>query len=159
MTSLSPKNIGVECHRALRFDVSLEDVRLDWLMKEFRLLVNKSIRIALAHDLRSRARLTKVAYRPLSQEHRIYKQYIPSAFEAALGVLKAHRRRLRKGRRSSVPYMRRLMLKAENQSYWLDRETGRLRIPIRGTEGFSSICLCLSGIVRSCRTPRGPSAR
>src|SRR5437899_607893 len=31
--------------------------------------------------------------------------------------------------------MRRLMLKAENQSYKLDRETGRLRIPIRGTEG------------------------
>jgi len=27
------------------------------------------------------------------------------------------------------------MLKAENQSYRLDRETGRLRIPIRGTEG------------------------
>src|SRR5437667_5358798 len=27
------------------------------------------------------------------------------------------------------------MLKAENQSYWLDRETGRLRIPVRGTEG------------------------
>jgi len=27
------------------------------------------------------------------------------------------------------------MLKAENQSYWLDRETGRIRIPIRGTEG------------------------
>jgi len=31
--------------------------------------------------------------------------------------------------------MRKIMLKAENQSYWLDRETGRLRIPIRGTEG------------------------
>ena len=28
------------------------------------------------------------------------------------------------------------MLKAENQSYRLDRETGRLRIPIRGTEGL-----------------------
>src|SRR3989442_9910857 len=27
------------------------------------------------------------------------------------------------------------MLKAENQSYWLDGETGRVRIPIRGTEG------------------------
>jgi IS605 OrfB family transposase len=27
------------------------------------------------------------------------------------------------------------LVKAENQSYWLDRETGRLRIPIRGTEG------------------------
>src|SRR5437773_7099626 len=31
--------------------------------------------------------------------------------------------------------MRRLMLKAENQSYRLNRETGRLRVPIRGTEG------------------------
>jgi len=31
--------------------------------------------------------------------------------------------------------MRKPMLKAENQSYRLDRETGRLRIPIRGTEG------------------------
>ena len=48
-------------------------------------------------------------------------------------MLKAHRRRLRKGTRSSIPFMRRLMLKAENQSYWLDRE-GSLRIPIRGTE-------------------------
>jgi len=31
------------------------------------------------------------------------------------------------------------MLKAENQSYWLDRETGRLRIPIRGTVGLQVI--------------------
>lgn len=34
-----------------------------------------------------------------------------------------------------MPFMRRLMLKAENQSYSLDRVTGRIRIPIRGTEG------------------------
>src|SRR5207245_2563869 len=67
--------------------------------------------------------------------HTIYKQYTPSAFEVALALLKAHRRRLRKRKRSCVPYMRRLMLKAENQSYKLDHETGRLRIPIRGTEG------------------------
>src|SRR5439155_20393 len=40
-----------------------------------------------------------------------------------------------KGKRSSIPFLRRLMLKAENQSYWLDREAGRIRIPIRGTEG------------------------
>jgi IS605 OrfB family transposase len=31
--------------------------------------------------------------------------------------------------------MRRLMLKAENQAYQFDRETGRLRIPLHGTEG------------------------
>src|SRR5256712_2865425 len=108
---------------------------LDWLLAEFRLLVNESIRIALREDIRSRARLARAAYQDLSRGHTVYKQYIPSAFEVALSVLKAHRRRLKRKKRSSVPYIRRLMLKAENQSYWLDRETGRLRIPIRGTEG------------------------
>ena len=104
------------------------------LLAEFRLLVNKSIRIALREDIRSRARLVKAAYRGLSAEHGVYKQYIPSAFEVALAVLKVYRRRLRKGKRTAVPFMRRLMLKAENQSYRLDRATGRLRIPIRRGE-------------------------
>jgi hypothetical protein len=76
-----------------------------------------------------------VAYHTLSAEHQVYKQYIPSAFEIALAVLKSYRRRVREGKRTNVPYLRRLVLKAENQSYRLDRETGRPRIPIRGTEG------------------------
>ncbi len=122
-------------HRALVFSVPWEDPRLGWLLTEFRLVVNESIRIAVREDIRSRARLTRTAYKELSARHTLYKQYIPSAFEVALGVLKVHRRRVRKGKRSSVPFLRRLLLKAENQSYWLDRETGRLRIPIRGTEG------------------------
>ena len=122
-------------HRALVFPVAWEDPHLGWLLAEFRLLVNESIRIALQADIRSRARLTRAAYGDLSERHAVYKQYIPSAFEVALAVLKVHRRRVRKGNRSSVPFIRRLLLKAENQSYWLDRETGRLRIPIRGTEG------------------------
>ena len=122
-------------HRALVFPVMFEDPRLGWLLAEFRLLVNESIRIALRDDIRSRARLTRVAYKDLGARHAVYKQYIPSAFEVALSVLKVHRRRVRKGKRTSIPFIRRLLLKAENQSYWLDRETGRLRIPIRGTEG------------------------
>ncbi len=122
-------------HRALVFPVTSEDSRLGWLLAEFRLLVNESIRIALRDDIRSRARLARDAYKDLSARHAVYKQYIPSAFEVALSVLNAHRRRLYRKKRTSVPYMRRLMLKAENQSYWLDRETGRLRIPIRRTEG------------------------
>jgi len=108
---------------------------LDWLLSEFRLLVNESIRIALREDIRSRARLARAAYQVLGQRHVVHKQHIPSAFEVALSVLNAHRRRLKRKKRTSVPYMQRLMLKAENQSYWLDRETGRLRIPVRGTEG------------------------
>jgi len=122
-------------HRALVFRVALDDPRLDWLLAEFRLLVNESIRAALMGDHRSRARLARTAYKDLSARHAVYKQYIPSAFEVALSVLKTHRRRLKRKKRSSVPFMRKLMLKAENQSYRLDRETGRLRIPVRGTEG------------------------
>ncbi len=122
-------------HRALVFPVMWSDPRLDWLLAEFRLIVNESIRISLQGDHRSRARLTRAAYGDLSARHVVHKKYIPSAFGVALSVLKVYRRRMRKGKRTTTPFMRRLMLKAENQSYWLDRETGRLRIPIRGTEG------------------------
>jgi len=125
----------MDVHRALVFSVRWDAPPLDWLLSEFRVLVNESIRIALHQDIRSRARLVRAAYRDLSRRHAVYKQYIPSAFEVALGVLKDHRRRLKRKKRSSVPYIRKLMLKAENQSYQLDRQTGRLRIPIRGTEG------------------------
>src|SRR3989442_14606016 len=122
-------------HRPLVFSVRWDAPPLDWLLSEFRVLVNESIRIALHQDIRSRARLVRAAYRDLSRRHAVYKQYIPSAFEVALGVLKDHRRRLKRKKRSSVPYIRKLMLKAENQSYRLDREKGRLRNPIPGTEG------------------------
>jgi putative transposase len=125
----------MKTHRSLVFLVRWQNSQLDWLLTEFRLLVNESIRIALKEDIRSRARLTRTAYQDLSHRHVVYKQYITSAFEVALGLLKAHRRRLKRRKKSSVPYMRKIMLKAENQSYWFDRETGRLRIPIRGTEG------------------------
>ncbi|HYY48291.1 MAG TPA: RNA-guided endonuclease TnpB family protein [Thermoplasmata archaeon] len=122
-------------HRALVFPVAWDDPRLRWLLEEFRLLVNESIRIALRYDLRSRARLARAAYANLRTRYAVYRQYIPSAFEVALAILKAHRRRIRKRQRTSIPFMRKPMLKVENQSYWLDREMGRLRIPIRGTEG------------------------
>ncbi|MBI4416944.1 MAG: IS200/IS605 family element transposase accessory protein TnpB [Euryarchaeota archaeon] len=128
--------------------MDLPDPKLWWLLEQFRLLVNRSIRIALREDIRSRFRLAKVAYRTLSAEHEVYKQYIPSAFEVALGVLKNYRRRARQGKRTNVPYLRNPLLKAENQSYRLDRETGRLRTPIRGTEGVQ-LTLPLSAWHRS----------
>jgi len=135
--------------KSLVFPVGDFPPELHWLLSEFRLIVNKSVRIALSQDIRSRYRLSAAAYGQLSAEHRIYKQYIPSAFEVAMGSLKAHRRRLKKGRRSSTPYMMKLMLKAENQSYKLDRETGRLRIPIRRGEMAVILHLSLSDWHRS----------
>jgi len=97
-------------------------------------MTNRSIRVALASNIRSRKRLVQAAYADLSRDHAVYKQYIPSAFEVALGVLKVHRRRLKLGKPTRAPFMRRLMLKAENQSYRLDRETGTLDLPIRAGE-------------------------
>ena len=107
----------MRAHKALVFHVEWGDARLHWLLQEFRLIVNKSIRVALRGDLRSRVRLARASYADLSRDHAVYKQYIPSAFEVALGCLKARRRRVRKGKAASQPCMKRLMLKAENQSY------------------------------------------
>jgi len=78
-----PRGRGVIAHRALVFRVTWDARPLDWLLAEFRLLVNESIRIALSEEIRSRARLTRAAYKNLSARHAVYKQYIPSAFEVA----------------------------------------------------------------------------
>ncbi len=121
--------------RSLSFPAGALPPPLLRVLAEFRLIVNKAIRIALREDHRSLARLTRGAYASLSAEHAIYKQYIPCAFEVALGTLKVYRRRLRRGQRTNVPYVKRLLLKAENQSYRLDRDVGRLRIPLQGKEG------------------------
>ncbi len=120
--------------RSISFPAGSLPPSLLHLLAEFRLIVNKSIRIALREDIRSRFRLARSAYAALAAEHDVYKQYIPSAFGVALGLLKAYRRRVRKGKKANVPYVRRLMLSAENQSYRLDRTTGKLRIPIRRGE-------------------------
>ena len=112
------------------------------MLEEFRLIVNRSIRTALREDIRSRYRLSAVAYRALSADHNLYKQYIPSAFEVAIAVLRNYRRRLRQGKRTNVPYLRRLLPKAENQSYRLDRATGHLRIPIRRGEHVDIDLMC-----------------
>ena len=61
------------CYRSLRFEVSTDEPSLEWLLKEFRLIVNRSIRIAFLLDIRSRTRLANVAYSMLSSEHEIFK--------------------------------------------------------------------------------------
>ena len=119
---------------SLTFRVETQNARLSWLLNEFRLVVNKSIRTANSQGIRSRARLSAVAYAELGREHPILKQYIPSALGMALSLLKAHRRSLRRGKVSSLPFVRRPLLRVVNQAYRLDRSTGRIRIPVRAHE-------------------------
>jgi putative transposase len=103
-----------------------------FLMEEFRLAVNNAIRLGIHSNSTSRFALTELAYKDFRKEHpNIYSQHLVSTFEVAASILKNHRRRLRKGLPSQVPFVRRLFMKAENQAYKLDRKSGVIDLPIR----------------------------
>jgi putative transposase len=103
-----------------------------FLLEDFRLAVNNSIRVGLQARVTSRNALNKLAYKDFRQEHpRMYAQHLVSAFEVAGSVLKNHRKRFRKGVTYRIPYVKRLMMKAENQAYKLDRKSGVVDLPIR----------------------------
>ena len=103
-----------------------------FLMEDFRLAVNNTIRFGMQTGATSRNSLTKLAYKDFRKEHpNMYSQHLVSALEVAGSILKNHRRRLRKGLPSRVPFVRRLFMKAENQAYKLGRGNGILDLPIR----------------------------
>ena len=103
-----------------------------FLLEDFRLAVNNAIRAGLQARVTSRNALVRIAYKDFRQEHpRMYSQHLVSAFEVAGSVLKNYRRRVRKGGSCRIPYVKRLMMKAENQAYKLDRKSGIIDLPIR----------------------------
>ena len=103
-----------------------------FLLEDFRLAVNCSIRAGLQARVTSRNALTRLAYKDFREQHpRMYAKHLVSAFEVACGILKNHRRRFRKGVTCRVPYVKRLIMKAENQAYKLDRRSGVIDLPIR----------------------------
>ena len=103
-----------------------------YLLEDFRLAVNNAVRAGIQARVTSRNALNRIAYKDLCQEHpRMYAKHLVSAFEVAGGVLKNYRRRVRKGVACKVPYVKRLMMKAENQAYKLDRESGTIDFPIK----------------------------
>jgi putative transposase len=103
-----------------------------FLLEDFRLAVNNAIRAGLQARVTSRNALVKIAYKDFRQEHpRMYSQHLVSAFEVACGVLKNHRKRFRKGVASRIPYVKRQLMKAENQAYKLNRKSGVIDLPIR----------------------------
>jgi hypothetical protein len=103
-----------------------------FLLENFRLAVNNAIRAGVQARATSRNALCKIAYKDFREQHpRMYAQHLVSAFGVAGGVLKNHRRRFRKGVTSRIPYVKRLMMKAENQAYKLDRKSGVIDLPIR----------------------------
>jgi len=102
------------------------------LLQDFRLAVNEAVRAGLQARSTSRNSLVKLAYKDFRKEHpMMYSQHLVCSFEVAANVLRNHRRSVREGRACAVPYVRRLMMKAENQAYKLDRENGIVDLPIR----------------------------
>jgi putative transposase len=103
-----------------------------FLLEDFRLAVNNAIRAGLQARVTSRNALCKIAYRDFREQHpRMYAQHLVSAFEVAGSVLKNHRRRFRKDVSCRTPFVKRLMMKAENQAYKLNRKSGVIDLPIR----------------------------
>jgi putative transposase len=102
------------------------------LLEDFRLAVNNAVRAGLQARVTSRNALCRIAYVDFREQHpRMYSQHLVSAFEVAGSVLKNHRARIRKCVTSRIPYVKRLMMKAENQAFKLDRKTGIIDLPIR----------------------------
>jgi len=103
-----------------------------FLLEDFRLAVNNAIRAGLQARVTSRNALCKIAYKDFREQHpRMYAKHLVSAFGVAGGVLKNLRRSFRKGVTSRIPYVKRLMMKTENQAYKLDRKLGIIDLPIR----------------------------
>ncbi|MCU0860361.1 MAG: transposase [Thermoplasmata archaeon] len=101
-------------------------------MEDFRLAVNRAIRVGLQAKVSSRFALVKLLYKDFRQDHPgMYAKHLVCSFEVAGSILKNLRRRWSKRGPCPVPYVRRLMMKAENQAYKLDRVNGIVDLPIR----------------------------
>ena len=103
-----------------------------FLLEDFRLAVNNAIRAGLQARVTSRNALSRLVYKDFREEHpKMYAQHLVSALGVATGILRNHRRVVRKGAARNTPYVRRLMMNAENQAYKLDRKSGVIDLPIR----------------------------
>ncbi|MCJ7607127.1 MAG: hypothetical protein MUO94_04700, partial [Thermoplasmata archaeon] len=103
-----------------------------FLLQDFRLAVNNAVHLGIQARVSSRNALSKLAYKDFRAEHPgMYSQHLVCAFEVAGAVLKNYRQRLKAGKDARTPYVRRLVMKAENQAYKLDRENGVVDLPIK----------------------------
>jgi putative transposase len=114
-----------------------------WLLKEFRLMVNKIIRIGIQRNISSKFKLREAVYDDFREEHSVYAGHIMPACTVAGSILKNYRKRRRAGLKQNIPFAKRLMMAADNQRYTLDRKTGNLDIPIRaGSHVQFQIAIC-----------------
>ena len=117
------------------------------LLADFRLLTNESIREASASGLTARGSLSRFAL-ARARTAGVNSLYSLEASRLALALLKGHRRRLRRGSPSRLPYVRTPHLRATAQCFHLDVATGKLRLSLRFGE-WTSILLPMSAYHRA----------
>lgn len=106
------------------------------LLSDYRLLVNETLREALSTGKTARGSLSRFA-RNRAFVHQLTGQHAVVAAEIALSLAKSHRRRLRNGSPSSVPFVRRPFLRTNPHTFHLDRASGKVRLSLRNGEWTS----------------------
>ena len=105
-------------------------------MDDFRLLVNRCLRQALAIRVTSRGALSRFA-RTQALEARVTGTLGLAAADVARSLACSHRTRIRKGIPCRIPYVRTPFVRVPASSFHFDLETGRLRLSLRRGEWAS----------------------
>ncbi|HEV2519525.1 MAG TPA: zinc ribbon domain-containing protein [Thermoplasmata archaeon] len=113
----------------------------------YRLLVNELLREAANSGLTSRGALSRSA-RTWALRNGLTGTHAVTASGIALSLLRAHRKRLRRGFTSKLPHVRSAFLRVDDQSFHLDPTLGRVRVSLRYGV-WDSFALRLSGYHRS----------
>jgi len=95
------------------------------LLERYKEMVNTAILVGLERKITSRFKLIEAVYEDFKR-YGLHTHYVLNACEIACAIIKNHRKQRRK------PYVRKLILKLDNQTYKI--ENGMLRIPVKPRE-------------------------
>ena len=110
--------------------------RVAALMGDFRRLVNECLREALSSNTSSRRTLSRFA-RDRALEAQVTGSRGLAAADIALSLAAGHRRRLRNGVASRVPFVRTPFVRVPASCFHFDLTTGKLRVSLRRGEWSS----------------------
>ncbi|MFZ1023191.1 MAG: hypothetical protein WAN87_03560, partial [Thermoplasmata archaeon] len=106
------------------------------LLSDFRLLVNQCLREALATGATARGSLSRFASAQ-AHEARLNVDFGLQAAKIALSLAKSHRRRVRRGIASKVPYVRTAFARAPSRCFHFNIDSGKMRLSLRYGEWTS----------------------
>lgn len=122
-------------------------------MADYRLLTNETLRHLLESGKTSRGAGSRFA-RDRALVHHVTGQHAVVAAGIAVSLARAHRHRIRRGLHPRTPYLRRLFLRTNTQTFHLDLDSGKVRISLRNGQ-WCSLVLPLAAYHRKRLTVEG----